>query len=67
VPTQHPENFHHLLSLIFLMLTGRTIRTTYRQSTLLLQSPTMEAGIADHVWSIEEIVDLLDSAKIRRT
>jgi hypothetical protein len=23
-------------------------------------TPTMEAGIADHVWSIEEIVRLLD-------
>jgi len=23
----------------------------------------MEAGIPDHVWSIEEIIDLLDAAK----
>jgi hypothetical protein len=28
-------------------------------------TPAMEAGIADHVWSIEEMVSLLDrSAKI---
>jgi hypothetical protein len=28
-------------------------------------TPAMEAGIADHVWSIEEVVSLLDrSAKI---
>ena len=26
-------------------------------------SPAMEAGIADHVWDIEEIVKLLDSAR----
>jgi IS1 family transposase len=25
-------------------------------------TPTMEAGISDHVWSIEEVVDLLDSS-----
>jgi len=24
-------------------------------------TPAMEAGIANHVWSIEEIVDLLDT------
>lgn len=24
-------------------------------------TPAMEAGVADHVWSIEEIVGLLDS------
>ena len=28
---------------------------------LALVTPAMEAGIADHVWSIEEIVALLDS------
>ncbi len=26
----------------------------------LRMTPAMEAGIADHVWSIEEIVGLLD-------
>jgi len=30
-------------------------------------TPAMEAGIADNVWSIEEIVDLLDTAKVQRT
>jgi len=29
----------------------------------LLVTPAMEAGISDHVWSIEEIVDLLDRVK----
>lgn len=28
-------------------------------------TPAMEAGIADHVWSIEEIVNLLDTAKVQ--
>jgi hypothetical protein len=28
-------------------------------------TPAMEAGIADHVWSIEEVISLMDrSAKI---
>jgi len=26
-------------------------------------TPAMEAGISDHVWTIEEIVSLLDMAK----
>lgn len=29
-------------------------------------TPAMEAGITDHVWTIEEIVDLLDGAKNER-
>jgi len=28
-------------------------------------TPAMEAGIADHVWSIEEVVGLLDATKFR--
>ena len=28
-------------------------------------TPAMEAGIADHVWSIEEIVDLLHTATVQ--
>ena len=30
-------------------------------------TPAMEAGIADHVWSIEEVVGLLDTATDRQT
>ena len=29
-------------------------------------TPTMEAGIADHVWSLAEIVGLLDTADKKR-
>lgn len=28
-------------------------------------TPAIEAGISDHVWPIEEIVELLDAAKVR--
>jgi hypothetical protein len=34
-----------------------------RIHTTLRVTPAMEAGITDHVWSIEEIVDLLNTAK----
>jgi hypothetical protein len=27
---------------------------------IMLVTPAMEAGIADHVWSLEEIVNFLD-------
>jgi len=30
-------------------------------------TPAMEAGIADHLWSIDEIVELLDSKLIDKT
>jgi hypothetical protein len=29
-------------------------------------TPAMEAGVTDHVWSIEEMVALLDSEEVRR-
>jgi len=29
-------------------------------------TPAMEAGISDHVWSLEEIVDLLEQDEVRR-
>jgi hypothetical protein len=32
-----------------------------RVHTTLNQTPAMAAGIADHVWTLEEIVGLLDS------
>ena len=34
-----------------------------RVHKMLRVTPPMEAGIADHVWSIEEIVGLLDAAE----
>jgi hypothetical protein len=30
----------------------------------LCVTPAMEAGIADHVWTIEEGVDLLDASRM---
>ena len=47
------ENHIHALSLYFMFYNFVRIHTTLRVT------PAMEAGIADHVWSIEEILSLL--------
>jgi IS1 family transposase len=49
------ENLEHAVALHFLHYNFARIHQTLRVT------PAMEAGIADHVWSIEEIVGLLDS------
>jgi hypothetical protein len=52
------ENHAHAIALHFKHYNFCRIRQTLRVT------PTMEAGISDHVWSIEEIVDLLDAGKV---
>ncbi len=49
------ENLMHAVSLHFMHYNFARVHTTLRQT------PAMAAGIADHRWSIEEIVGLLDS------
>ena len=49
------ENHAAMVALYFLYYNFARIHQTLRVT------PAMEAGIADHVWSIEEIVGLLDS------
>lgn len=49
------ENLEHAVALHFLHYNFARVHQTLRVT------PAMEAGIADHVWSIEEIVGLLDS------
>jgi IS1 family transposase len=51
------ENHQHALALYFMFYNFARIHSTLRIT------PAMEAGIADHVWSIEEIVMLLDWAE----
>jgi len=50
------ENHAHAVALYFLHYNFARIHGTTRVT------PAMAAGIADHVWSIEEIVGLLDRA-----
>lgn len=53
------ENLGHALALHFVHYNFCRIHQTLRVT------PAMEARIADHVWSIEEIVGLLDTTKIQ--
>jgi hypothetical protein len=48
------ENLGHAVSLHFMYYNFARIHQTLRVT------PAMEAGIADHVWSAEEISGLLD-------
>ena len=48
------ENHRHALALFFMYYNFARIHQTLRVT------PAMEAGVADHLWSVEEIVGLLD-------
>ncbi|HTO55152.1 MAG TPA: IS1 family transposase, partial [Myxococcota bacterium] len=49
------ENLRHAVALHFMHYNFARVHQTLRVT------PAMEAGVSDHVWSIEEIVGLLDS------
>ena len=49
------QNLEHAVALHFMNYNFARVHQTLRVT------PAMEAGIADHVWSLEEIVGLLDS------
>jgi len=49
------ENHEHMLALHYMFYNFARIHQTLRVT------PAMEAGVADHVWSIDEIISLLDS------
>ena len=47
------ENHTHALSLYFMYYNFGRVHSSLRVT------PAMEAGVSDHVWTIEEIVDLV--------
>jgi hypothetical protein len=47
------ENHEHALALYFMHYNFCRIHQTLRVT------PAMEAGISDHVWSLDEVIDLL--------
>ena len=51
------ENHRHALSLYFMYYNFARIHSTLRVT------PAMQAGIADHVWGISEIVALLSNER----
>ena len=52
------ENHEHMLAIYFLYYNLCRVHQTLRVT------PAMEAGIANRVWSIEEMVKLLDGRSI---
>jgi IS1 family transposase len=52
------ENHGHAVALYFMHYNFCRVHKTLRVT------PAMEAGIADHVWSVEELVSLLDRAQM---
>lgn len=48
------ENYSHAVALHFMHYNFVRVHKTLRVT------PAMEAGVADHVWSLEELVSLLD-------
>jgi IS1 family transposase len=49
------ENLEHMTALYFMNYNFCRIHQTLRVT------PAMEAGVADHVWSVEEIIEMIDS------
>ncbi len=54
------ENHEHALAIYFMHYNFCRIHTSLRVT------PAMEAGVAQHVWSLEEMVGLLDSEEISK-
>ena len=54
------ENHEHALAIYFMHYNFVRIHQTLRVT------PAMEAGLANHVWTLEEIVDLLDRRTAER-
>lgn len=54
------ENHGHAVALYFMHYNFVKIHQTLRVT------PAMQAGIADHAWSVEELVSLLDSARSKQ-
>ena len=54
------ENHGHAIALHYMHYNFCRVHQTLRVT------PAMEAGIADHVWTIEEVVALLEAAPIRK-
>jgi hypothetical protein len=52
------ENHEHMLAIYFLYYNFCRVHQTIRVT------PAMEAGISSHVWTIEEMVKLLDGRSI---
>src|SRR5438874_1092035 len=55
------ENLLHAVSLHFMYYNFARPHTTLKAKNPQKPTPAMAAGVADHVWSIEEIVGLIEA------
>ncbi len=56
--SRKPENHEHMLAIYFMYYNFCRVHQTLRVT------PAMEAGLADHVWSVEEMVSLAEPKSI---
>ncbi len=54
------ENLEHSVALHFFVYNFITRHTTIRMS------PALKAGVTDHMWSYEELVDLIDGREVEK-
>lgn len=52
------ENHEHMLAIYFLYYNFCRVHKTLRVT------PAMEAGISDHIWTVEELVKLMEPKSI---
>jgi hypothetical protein len=54
------ENHFHALSLYFVFYNFVRVHKTLRMS------PAMKAGVADRLWSMEDVVTLIDNTEVQK-
>ncbi len=55
------ENLEHAVALHFMHYNFCRVHQTLQRRNLAYPTPAMAAGVADHVWSIDEIVRLIEA------
>ena len=59
------ENHAHAVSLYFMFYNYCRPHTTLTKAAKgIKQTPAMAAGLTDHVWTVEEILGLMDPARL---
>jgi hypothetical protein len=54
------EHLEHVVTLHFMHYNFARMHQTLTRKNLAKPTPAMAAGVADHVWTIEEIVALVE-------
>ena len=59
------ENLEHAVALHFMYYNFARMHQTLTKTNLAYPTPAMTAGVTDHVWTIEEIVELIEERERR--